>query len=145
MDLINETPMRPGWGKVWQGSEFGDVDDIPEPHVIVSMVGALLHVKLNLSTFMWDNDTAVLEPAVLLGMTSACLGFLSQGINLYVHCWEGKYRSTYMDVAIHMAGLHYSVDQAYGYVKRSHPIADLRTGTTLQLRSLEERLRGMEC
>lgn len=146
LDLIDQTPMRPGWGQVWQCGEIAEVLQsyhLTAPRLIVSMVGQAWSFsdELHMVIFMPDDDRTILPDGTLIAMVDSIINCLQRGLNVVIHCFEGKYRSTYMDVAVHMRVLNYSPSQALGYVKNNHPIADLRKGTTAQLIRLETVLR----
>lgn len=142
MDLIDLKPAKPGWGQVWQGSELADwFDKVPSPKCVISMVGEC-GLGPAISWAMIDDDRATLPDAGLIAAADASIGFLKNGYNLLVHCFEGKFRSTYMDVAIHMrTGMLFA--DAYALVRSRHVIADLREGTKAQLMRLESVLNSV--
>lgn len=145
MNLIDIEPMRPGWGQVWQGGELSAIiGRLPKPHVVFSLIGSV-DLAPAVSVFMEDNDDTILPDSLLLGTVQCAGTFLARGFNVLVHCFEGKFRSTYLDVAIHMAYLRYPYAQALGRVKQMHPIAQMRKGTEAQLRRLEDELKNVVC
>lgn len=142
LSLIDATPMASGWGNVYQSGAIASLElegsVLPTDRLIVSMSGDenwFQHPCLQ--TFMEDNDTTVLSDAVLTAFVDAIIAFLKNGVSVLIHCNEGKYRSTYMDVAVHMRVKKMSAAQAFELVKAHHPIAALRAGTDEQLRRLE--------
>lgn len=139
MNQIDLAPIVPGYGMIWQGSEIDAwFDRIPSPKAVVSMIGDI-GLGPCVSCAMGDNDIDILPDVMLLAMCDAAIGFLGNGFNLLVHCFEGKYRSTYMDVAIHMR-LGMAFDDAFALVRRRHTLADLRPGTKNQLMRMEGKL-----
>ena len=138
MDQIDLEPLEPGWGCVWQSGldEWWQGRKVHLPKITVSMIGPVDPSVMSLSVFMDDTDTAILPDNELLAMSDAALSFLKCGTDIIVHCFEGKYRSTYMDVAIHMrAGMLF--EDAYALVRSRHTIALLRNGTMVQLKRME--------
>lgn len=141
MDQIDQQPLKPGWGMIWQGSELSDwFDKIPSPRCVISMVGEC-SLGPGVTCALIDDEQSILPDRLLISMCDASIGFMKNGYNLLVHCFEGKYRSTYMDVAIHMrSGMLF--EDAFALVKLMHPIAALRVGTEAQLERMESTLRG---
>lgn len=140
LSLIDQAPMNPGWGQIWQSGALASLD-WDEKGLTVSMSGNENFEGPCLWVSIPDNDSYTLPDAMLLAFTGAILSFLKKGQNILIHCNEGKHRSTYMDVAVHMrAGMTFVM--AYALVKGRHPIANLRTGTAAQLIRMEPMLKG---
>lgn len=140
LSLIDVNPIRPGWGRVWQSGVIASEEWL-EKGLIVSMTGNENYKPPCLWVDMPDNDIHILPDPVLMAMTDAIVAFLSRGKDVLIHCNEGKYRSTYMDVAVHeRVGMTYR--DAFALVKLRHPIAGLRKGTYTQLDRMEAELRG---
>jgi protein-tyrosine phosphatase len=141
LSLIDTNPMRPGWGRVYQSgviaSESWDQDGL-----IISMSGNENFEGPCLWRDMPDNEVSTLPDEMLFAFVDAAIAFLRQGKDVLIHCNEGKYRSTYMDVAVHVRGGKMSSVKAYEMIKAHHPIACLREGTDAQLRRLESKLKG---
>lgn len=146
LDAIDLTPMRPGWGIVYQSGVLASEElmgsDFPDNGLIVSMSGNENFRGPCLWIDMKDNDTTILADPVLFALVEAVLSFLKCGINVLIHCNEGKYRSTYLDVAVHIRGAAMTYREAFTLVKERHPIAGLRKGTFTQLDRMELTLKG---
>lgn len=138
LSLIDTKPMFPGWGLVYQSGVIAS-ESYKGNGLTVSMSGNENWRDPCLWINMRDDDVYVLTTPMLFAMTSAALGFLRRGFNVLIHCNEGKYRSTYLDVAVHIgAGMPF--DDAFALVQARHPIADLRNGTKAQLQEMEHQL-----
>lgn len=140
LNLIDVEPLHPGWGRVWQSGVIAswlDVDKLPEHSMVVSMSG-----NENWITWpcLWlnirDDDEYVLPDAMLAAICGMITSDLSRGFDVLIHCNEGKYRSTYMDVAIHIWAAGMSFERAFETIKARHPIASLRAGTAKQLQAM---------
>jgi len=133
--------MQAGWGRVYQSgviaSEGWDHDGL-----IVSMSGNENLAGPCLWINMPDDDTHTLPDDELLAIVNTIAAFLSRGMDVLIHCNEGKYRSTYVDVAVHMRGGAMDLPQAFEMIHARHPIAALRAGTHDQLTRLEATLMG---
>lgn len=152
---LDLTPIRPGYGILWQG---GLVDEaifrLPGPLVIVEMTkGTADHEYLAHSrkqTFpesggqlqgvitvqIDDSLGAMLPDPVYLGLVDACLSYLRNGVNLYIHCRMGISRSTYVSAGIY-ARLGMSVKEALGLIKNRRREAFPNWGFYDQLMRLE--------
>lgn len=141
LSLIDDEPLKEGWGRVYQCGVIASQDPDVPLGLIVSMSGNENLWSPCLWLDMADNDQYVLPDTALLSVAEAILAFLAGGFNVLIHCNEGKYRSTYMDVAVHMrAGMLF--EDAFALVRSKHPIADLRAGTMAQLKRMEQNLKG---
>jgi len=139
LSLIDIEPLKLNWGRVWQSGMIAS-EDWDNQGLIVSMSGNENWQPPCLWVDIPDNDVYVLPDPMLLAFTDAILSFLRQKKDVLIHCNEGKYRSTYMDVAVHMrAGMNYL--SALLLIKKNHPIATLRTGTSDQLQAMESVLK----
>ncbi len=141
LSLIDVLPMQPGWGSVYQSGAIAS-EDWDNTGLIVSMSGNENWQPPCLWVDIPDNDDYVLPDDMLLAFVDAICAFLKQGYNVLIHCNEGKYRSTYMDVAVHMRGGGMNQAAAFEQIKARHPIAALRNGTDAQLMLLEVSLKG---
>ena len=152
LNIVDAEPLRLGWGRIWQSGEAGAIlhhGEVPDPRMTVSMIGVFAdpYSHLALAVSMGDEPDAqgkypTLPDETLLAMVQMITDALACGINIIIHCLEGKYRSTYMDAAVHMKLLDYSVDQALGRIKAMHPIAELRKDSRDQLVRMQSVLRG---
>lgn len=131
LSLIDEQPIEPGYGRIYQSGVIASEDW--EDGLIVSMSGNENYRPPCLWIDIPDNNIYVLPERTLICMCAASEDFLSHGFDVLIHCNEGKYRSTYMDVALHMY-IGMSFDEALTLVSQRHPIARLREGTLSQLR-----------
>lgn len=147
LNLIDIEPMKPGWGRVWQSGidEWWKHDQVPRPRASVSMVGPIegLGLSAHISTYINDSPEDTLSKEMLLAMTDAVIGFLRNGVNVIIHCVEGKSRSSYLDCAVHMRAMNVSYDEALALIKKQHPIAQPNSGFEAQLRDLEPVLRNV--
>lgn len=140
LSLIDVEPLNPGWGKVWQSGVIAS-EDWDNEGLIVSMAGNENWQPPCLWVDIPDDEVYALPDPMLIAFVDAILAFLRQGKNVLIHCNEGKYRSTYMDVAVHIrAGM--SLVDASRLVYKQHPIATLRNGTAEQLKRMESVLKG---
>jgi hypothetical protein len=135
LNLIDEVPLHTGWGRVYQSGELASLD-WKDDGLILSASGNLNFQGPCLWFYMADNDLSVLPEKRLFAVTATAIQFLSRGFDVLIHCNEGKYRSTYIDVAVHMAaGMGFV--ESFQLVKTRHSIADLRVGTLAQLKELQ--------
>ncbi len=146
LNVIDLEPMHPGWGRVWQSGEVAAIihhQDVPGPRLIVSMVGPLMDpwADMHLATMVEDwpdseGEYQTLPDEALLAMVDAVIAMLKRDVNVIIHCLEGKSRSSYLDVAIHMAVMGLDYDAALALVKKQHPIAQPNPGFEAQLRRM---------
>jgi hypothetical protein len=143
-DQIDLSPMFPHWGVVYQGGSVDEAMTLPSPIVIVCMndsemdekwvdhkvVYAVLYIGIK------DSDDGVLPDDILRGLVDAGIAFLSQGINLYVHCAAGVSRSSYYDIALHCQAMSTGYTKAYQYIKKQRPIIEPNPSFVAQLRRL---------
>ncbi len=141
LSLIDVEPMQPSWGKVYQSGVIAS-EDWDRSGLIVSMAGNENIAGPCLWINMPDDDVHTLRDSELLAFVDIILRFLQAGMDVLIHCNEGKYRSTYMDMAVHMRGGRMSLPQAFEMIHARHPIAALRAGTHDQLTRLEDVLKG---
>lgn len=117
------------------------------PRLLVSMIGPVdLYANPALAVYVddWKDDKgiyATLPEVQLLTLVDCVIRYLAAGVNVIIHCAEGKSRSSYLNVAVHMRVMRYSYDQALGYIRHQHPIAQPNPGFEAQLRRLEAILR----
>lgn len=140
LNLIDVEPMHPGWGKVYQSGMIAS-EDWENDGLIVSMIGNTNFRGPCFWISMPDTNEDVLPDDHLKEMVEAIMAFLKNGTDVLIHCLEGKYRSTYMDVAVHIAG-GMSFEVAFEQIIARHPIAQLREGCASQLKRMEPILRG---
>jgi hypothetical protein len=134
---IGESSLFSMGGCIYQGGEFADWDDIPNPRAVVSMVGSLFHMGLNLSIYINDTPKSCLPDNELLALVDATCGFLKNGINVFIHCLQGKSRSSYLNCAIHMKMMKMSYDSSLAFIKRYHPVAQPNTGFEAHLNRMK--------
>jgi hypothetical protein len=134
LNLIDEIQLHTGWGRVYQSGELASMDWENEG-LILSASGNLNFRGPCLWFYMEDDDATILPEKKLFAITATAIDFLTRGFDVLIHCNEGKYRSTYIDVAVHMfAGMGFQ--ESFQLVKSRHAIADLRAGTLAQLKEL---------
>lgn len=141
LSLIDVEPMQPAWGRVFQSGVFAS-EEWNRGGLIVSMSGNENWHGPCLWTYLEDTEFETLSYLTLLAFIDSITAFLEQGHDVLIHCNEGKYRSTYMDVAVHMKAGRMSYEKAFERIKARHPIAAIRQGTEKQLRLLEATLKG---
>jgi protein-tyrosine phosphatase len=134
INQIDSFPIRPGWGKIYQSGVIASLDSDLDG-LTVSMSGNENFKPPVLWIDIPDNDEYILPFPILWAMCDAIVAFLAQGKDVLIHCNEGKYRSTYMDVAVHIRAGQ-SFDVAYSNIQAHHPIAELRQGTRKQLQEV---------
>ena len=121
--LIDVDPIKPGWGRTYQGGGIGpEVQNIPGPLVIVSLDATLpdrdyvdrKHVLMLLSIPIEDAADAILPDDIFIASIEAGIDFLSRSVNLYVRCLAGVSRSSYYNAGLHMRamkiGLHAALE-----------------------------------
>jgi protein-tyrosine phosphatase len=127
--------MKPAWGRIYQSGVIAS-EDWDQDGLIVSLSGNENFRGPVLWVDMPDNDIDTLPSPLLISFVETVISFLRQGIDVLIHCNEGKYRSTYLDMAVHIkCGM--SFEEAYELIRMRHPIAALRIGTEEQLRQLK--------
>jgi protein-tyrosine phosphatase len=140
LSLIDDHP-APGMGRVWQSGVIAS-EDWDNEGLIVSMAGNENWSPPCLWVDIPDNDSYTLPDPMLIAFCDSIVAFLKAGKDVLIHCNEGKFRSTYMDVAVHMRqGMGFQ--DAAALVKAKHPIAELRAGTSAQLIRMESVLKGV--
>lgn len=147
---ISDSPVYPGWGLIWQGGGLdAEVQSFPGPLILVTLdIGEddpvqyvdhnTIHSVLNIS--IHDTPEAVLPDDVFLSLVDACIAFLKNGINLYIHCGQGVSRSSYLDIGLHMRMLRIPYDEAFSLIKKKRSVIDPNSGFEKHLRSLEKEL-----
>lgn len=150
-NLIDIEPIKPGWGRVYQGGGIGlEIQNIPGPLVIVSLDATLpdrdyvdrKHVLMLLSIPIEDAADAILPDDAFIASIEAGIDFLSRGINLYVRCLAGVSRSSYYNAGLHMRAMKIDLDASLEYIKRTRPSACPNAGFYAHLKHLEQRLIG---
>ena len=146
---IDLEPIRPGWGRVWQGSYVtSDIHQIPGPLAIVCMNHHefneewIDHQRIHAVLSLWIEDTSesTLPDIVIKSAVEAGACFLQNGINLYVHCMAGVSRSTYYTVALYMR-LGMEFGEAMRHVASRRKVAWPNNGFHKHLTELEGMLR----
>jgi predicted protein tyrosine phosphatase len=143
---LDETPLRPGYGLIFQGGQIDyDIYNLPGPLVIVNMMKGesderWLHesrqmtglksngkIQAILSVCIEDNPFSFLSDSAYLALVDSCIGYLKQGFNLYVHCRMGMSRSTYLTAGIYIRhGL--SLKQATNHIYHRRKMAAPNNG-----------------
>lgn len=141
ISLIDIEPMNPGWGKVYQSGVIAS-ENWDNKGLIISMIGNTNFRGPCFWISMVDNEEDTLPDESLIEIVDSAIVYLKNGDDVLIHCFEGKYRSTYLDVAVHMRGARISFEESYFLVVNQHPIAKLRTGTREQLQRMESFLTG---
>lgn len=141
LSLIDVDPMEPSWGRIYQSGVLGS-EDWDHDGLVVSMSGNENFDGPCLWVDMDDNEIDTLPYAMLVAFVGAITAFLAQGTDVLIHCNEGKYRSTYMDVAVHIKAGKMRLEEAFETIRARHPLACLRQGTEAQLRLLEASIKG---
>lgn len=96
-----------------------------------------------LSIWIDDNPDAVLTDEAMLAHVTAGLSYLRGNHSLYIHCGAGVSRSSYYDIALHMALNGWTYDQAFAYVHSKRNIAQPNPGFEAHLRKLEPKLKAL--
>ncbi len=134
LNLIDEIQLHSGWGRVYQSGEIASLS-WENDGLVISASGNLNFRGPCLWFDMDDDDVTVLPDKRLFAIANAAVDFLVRGFDVLIHCNEGKYRSTYIDVAVHMtAGMGFA--ESLHLIKMRHPIAELRRGTFAQLKEI---------
>ena len=149
---IDLSGIRPNWGSIWQG---GTVDvavaTLPGPLLIVCMdkgeaneqfIDHGKSVEGVLAVWIDDAPDAVLGDDVLINLVRMIAAWLRAGGNVYDHCAAGISRSSYMDLAIHMAAGPMAYAAAFTYVHNQRPVTNPNAGFVSQLQRLEASLMG---
>jgi len=141
-----------GMGAIYQGGSVDDqIKEIEQPLIIFCMDKGeqnehyIAHPGIDGVVSIWidDSPTAVLPDTCLIAHVAAAISYLRSGYNLYIHCGAGVSRSSYLDIAVHMALMGFTYDQAASYVKSKRPVAQPNPGFEAHLRRLEPQLKGM--
>jgi protein-tyrosine phosphatase len=141
LSLIDVTPMHPGWGRVFQSGVIAS-EDWDQKGLVISLAGNENWMGPCLWLLMPDSDMYVLPDTFLVAMVDATIAFLKKGIDVLIHCNEGKYRSSYLDAAVHMRAGPMTYHDAFALIRQHHPIAGMRGGTYAQLNRMEAILQG---
>jgi predicted protein tyrosine phosphatase len=146
---IDTTPIRKGWGIVFQGGSIDQqIKQLPGRIIIVNMdkgeqnAQYIDHKKVEAVLDVWieDSPMATLDDDILVAHVQAAIIYLSSGLNLYIHCGAGVSRSSYFDIALHIAALAIPYDLALEQLKSKRHVAQPNPGFEAQLRRLQERL-----
>ena len=142
---IDDEPMRPGWGSVWQGNlvDLSIKNHVPGPLAIVCANEHIDepwidHRQIHAVLSFRIQEMQPLSDMALMAALDAGVGFLRNGLNLYVHCANGVARSTYYVVGLRMRVLGETAEQAFAHVKAKRPHAVLRPANRDQLMKLEQ-------
>lgn len=143
-DLIDTTPLKPGWGRIWQGpTPDATVEGLPGPLMILCMDPEaneqfVDHVNVDWELYVGIDDvpTACLPDLVLRGIADAAIAWMADGGNIYVHCAGGISRASYADCAIHQRAMGWDFATALAYVRKGRPVANPNPGFAEQLTRL---------
>ena len=89
LSLIDVEPLKPSWGRVYQSGILAS-EDWGKDGLIVSMAGNVNWRWPVLWVDMGDNDEVTLPDSYLLAMADSAIAYLQRGIDVLVHCNEGK-------------------------------------------------------
>jgi hypothetical protein len=150
-DLIDPTPLQPGWGQIWQGpTPDAAVDSLPGPLMILCMNPEpdeqfVDHITVDCELYVGidDSPSACLLDWALRGVADAAIAWLKVGGNIFLHCQAGISRASYMDCAIHQRAMGWDFPTALAYVRKARPVANPNVGFTAQLMRLGPWLAGV--
>lgn len=147
-DLITKTRFGPS---IYQGSEkaIAEAKKLKEKYVVVSLIGTLTEVfdghlvpvlAVSIDDAPGKDQMEVIPDDRLVPMLDACVTLIRGGLSIVIHCWAGKHRSTYFDVALHMRLIGLPYKDALSWVMSKHPEAEERKSMREQLTRLEAQL-----
>jgi hypothetical protein len=164
-NLITEKPIRDGFGLIYQGGWFGrglwslempifvvQMDEYHDEHRFIhhrrGFIGVLSLRILDCPEPLPEqpehggNAIGPLPDYEYLAAVDCIIGYLSRGVNVYIHCAAGVSRSSYMTLGVLMRTMDLSFDEALAYLRSRRPKADPNRGFVAHLRRLEGALRS---
>lgn len=149
--ICDHIELWPSLGQLYQGNVPDEqLRRLPQPLVIVNLqrsrtdVGFLDHqltapsrqCYVVMECAVEDNGAHRWPDNVYVGIITAIVNFLRNGMNVYVHCTAGVSRSSYVTMGVLMAALALSADDALAYLRKYHPLARPNDGFMEHLRHL---------
>ena len=90
-----------------------------------------------------DSRDGVLSDGDYFNLLRLLRALLYDGNNLYIHCWSGWSRSSYLTMGILMSEFRLGYDEALAFLKSKRPQAQPNCFFEAHLRTMESRLRQM--
>ncbi len=153
-DLIEDLTETRGaeWGKLFQsGTPQTWIRRLPDPLMVVNLQPNFhagqwidrVNVHGVIEVPFKDMEDDCLGDQLYLGTVAGIIAYLSNGINVLIHCQAGISRSTYVTTGVLTAIHGWQIWEATSYIASRRDGAGPNNGFFAHLKELEERLHQL--